>query len=324
MVISGYKGGSSIVGKVSNNFGIPLNRDIDGDGDNDSAVILDNIVGWNYNLGSGITVDSNGNAYIVADSWNGKFWDVHVIKLDSNGNLDRSFGNGGKIILNNISGGNGDDVGNGIAIDNDGNIFITGNSYNGSNDDVFVVKLDSNGKLVNNFGRDGKVILSNIAGGDGHDSGYGITIDNSGNIYVTGSSYNIVGNFDAFVVKLDSNGNLDSNFGKGGKVIFDNIAREYDNSGEGIAIDSSGNVFIILESLNLNGDIIYSYVIKLDSNGNWNKGFGNGGKIILNNISGGNGDDVGNGIAIDNDGNIFITGNSYNGSNDDVFVIKIE
>jgi len=68
----------------------------------------------------------------------------------------------------------------GIAVDGSGNVYITGYSYNGTNDDYRTIKYDTNGNIIWNK-------TYNSGYGDGS---YGIAVDASGNVYVTSYSYN--------------------------------------------------------------------------------------------------------------------------------------
>ena len=139
----GSGGGGNITGKVSNTFGNPLNRDIDNDGDNDAAAIFNNIAGGNnWDIGNSIYVDSNGKVYVTGDSWNGSNWDMYVIRLNSDGSMDNTFGTNGKVVVNNIAGGNDDGYGYSVYVDSNGKVYVTGYSDNGSNWDMYVIEIE--------------------------------------------------------------------------------------------------------------------------------------------------------------------------------------
>ena len=102
------------------------------------------------------------------------------------------------------------DTGHGIAVDSYGYIYVTGYGYyrDGYLSDVFLLK----------YAPDGNLIWSKIWGGADYDMGYGVAIDSSGYIYVTGNG---------FLLKYDPDGNL----------IW---SRTLSGIGGGVAIDSSG------------------------------------------------------------------------------------
>jgi LPXTG-site transpeptidase (sortase) family protein len=271
---------------------------------------------WNTFLGSnapdwgkGIVVTSSGNIYVTGNSsavWGGPIVraytavdDAFVARLDSSGNL----------IWNSFFGGNGYDHGDGIAMDTGGNLYVIGNSINSlvsaswgnpirgyTAGDAFVAKVDSSGNLLWNT----------FLGGNGNDYGYGIAIDQSGNVYATGISDAMWGNpvqgysanIEAFVGRLDSNGNLLWNTFLGGS----GLDYSYEIDADGI-----GNVYITGYSTASWGNPIRAYtafedsfVTKLDSQGN----------TIFNIFLGGSGSDYGYGIAIDGNGSVYTTGSS--------------
>jgi len=231
------------------------------------------------------------------------------------------------------AGGISSDRGEAITIDASGNTYVTGrfkgaatfgpHYLTGSGeDDIFVAKLNTNGNWQ----------WATKAGGSGDDRGLSITIDAAGNTYVTGEfevtatfgshSLTSSGANDIFVAKLNTNGNWQWAT-KAGGIIYD--------QGNGIAIDSSGNTYVTggfevsatFGSYTLGG--FGGFVAKLDAAGNW--------QWVKQ--AGGNIDDKGFGITVDNSNNIYLTGIFSNsasfGSNNltsigwsDIFVAKID
>lgn len=211
---------------------------------------------------------------------------------------------------NTFLGGIGDDSAGDIAVDSSGNSYITGTSssswgtplrafsVNGNNRDAFIVKLNAIGVLQ----------WLTFLGGTGDDSGNGIFVDGSGNIFVTGGSgwswssplNPHQGNYDAFVAKLDANGTLQWNTFLGGLG---------NDGGASICPDKNGNIFIAGGSTASWGSPMNSYsgsedafVAKLNS----------AGSLQWNAFLGGGGIDHGDGIAIDSfDGSVCTIGQSY-------------
>ena len=127
----------------------------------------------------------------------------------------------GNLIWNTFFGSGSDDEGNNIAVDGNGNVFVTGGSsgtwgsplhaFAGGIGDAFVAKLDSSGALIWNT----------FLGGSDADGGIGLAVDGVGNTYVSGISRATWGNpvrayatatsdnnYDAFAAKLSSSGAL--------------------------------------------------------------------------------------------------------------------
>ena len=208
------------------------------------------------------------------------------------------------------AGGTQDDEGYSIDIDSSGNSYVTG-YFEGTASfgtttltctediDIFIAKLDSNGNWL----------WAKQAGGSYWDMGYSIAIDSSGNSYVTGNfgetasfgttTLTSIGTADIFVAKLDSNGNWLWAKQAGGTS---SVAYGYS-----IATDSSGNSYVtgyFGETASFGSITLTSigswdiFVAKLDSNGNWLGAIKAGGTIW----------DWGQSIAIDSEGNSYVTG----------------
>ena len=127
-------------------------------------------------------------------------YDAFAAKLDTNGSLT----------WNTFLGGAGGEEGNGIFVDGNGNVYVTGNSNATwgnpvrayiDNVDAFVAKLDNTGALTWNT----------FLGGEGGNWGTGIVVDGAG-VYVCGISGDwgvapvraYSANGDGFAAKLDS------------------------------------------------------------------------------------------------------------------------
>jgi hypothetical protein len=178
-----------------------------------------------------------------------------------------------------------------IAVDSSENVYVTGRYRINQNIDnkyyYHTIKYDSDGNEV-----------WNVTDGIGHanDAAYDIVVDDSGNVYVTGSS------FGAFhTIKYNSSGNQIWNVSYTGGT-FDHAY--------GIAVDSAGNIYVtgVVDS--------NYYTIKYDSDGNeiWNATHNSGSS------------DTANGIVVDNEGNVYVTGSSPIAppGNNDYYTIKYD
>lgn len=284
------------------------------------SIRLDNI-GNLYCVGQfQYTVDFDSSAAIYNLTANGNT-DIFILKLDYSGNFNwvKKIGNSSNW-----------EQSYSLHIDENNNLFITGvffgtvdfnpgtgvfNLVSVGGRDVFVLKLDSSGNFL----------LAKSFGSISDDFGYSIKVDSTGNIFTVGYFQNTVdfdpnsgvynlssnGSYDIFIHKMDSNGNLVwvRTFG----------SNDYDSAAN-LFLDNSGNSFItgsfngtvdfdpsigtaVLTSFG-NNDI---YVLKLDSSGNfvWAKSYGN------------TDNDGGTSVYVDNNENVYITGNFSNNVNFD-------
>jgi hypothetical protein len=328
-----------VTGWSESTWGSPVNPFIGGDdGEGDIFVAMLNSSGvlqWNTFLGGsdddvgvGIAVDKSGNIYVAGYSestWGspinpflGLHRNVFVAKLNPSGILQ----------WNSFLCGDVDEPAVGIVTDGIGNIFIIGDSFStwgsplntfAGDEDVFVAKMSSNGVIKWNT----------FLGGSNDDYGYGIVLDFSGNIYVTGSSESTWGSplntfagfEDAFVAKLNPSGVRQWNTFLGGNN---------EDSGIGIAVDGSGNIFVTGRSGSTWGNPLNPF------SGGYKDGFVAGlnsiGTLQWNMFLGGSNEDFSCGIAVDVIGNIYVTGlsggswgspvNSFKGTTD-AFVARL-
>ncbi|MDX2480019.1 MAG: SBBP repeat-containing protein [Desulfuromusa sp.] len=269
--------------------------------DDDGIVTYDSTAGSDQ--GRAIALDGFGNIIVAGTTENNTI--MNIWKYSGTGALDGTFGTGGLVTDDSAAGGAGFDVGNGMAVDGSGNIFVTGYSLNAAgNVDMVIWKYDSSGVLDGTFGVGGVVIDHNAAGGDGQDSGNAIAIDGMGDIYITGKSFGNPTGDDMAIWKYNSSGTLDGTFGIGGIVTYHRVGGD---SGNAIALDGAGNIYVSGHSGNASNDLDMA-IWKYDSNGVSDATFGTAG-VVFDDTSTGN-YEVGNSLRLDGSGNIFVTGYS--------------
>ena len=280
-------------------------------------------------LGQGISCDAGGNVFVTGytysttgiatsgahqETYTGSAYsDAFIVKFNSNG--VRQWGT--------YYGGSSYDIGQGISCDGNGNVFVSGSTKSSTgiatsgahqetlaieyNSDAFVVKFNSNG--VRQWG-------TYYGGSGNYEGGYAISCDAGGNVFVTGSTESTTGmatsgahqetyaggDYDAFVVKFNSNGVRQWGTYYGGSGNYE--------GGYAISCDAGGNVFVTGSTESTTGIAtsgahqetsaggVDAFVVKFNSNGvrQWGTYYG------------GSGNDGGEEISCDGNGNVFVTG----------------
>ncbi len=190
--------------------------------------------------------------------------------------------------------GNGMDAVTGMVVDNSGNVYVTGYAYGGAatDNDYVTIKYNSGGVKQWTAKYNGP--------GSGSDVPNSIFVDNSGNVYVTGSSDALTGTFvdmDAATVKYNTAGVQQWAARYSGTI-------QRADAGNAVKVDASGNVYITgYTSVKPLGTKKFYLTIKYNSAGiqQWLQTF--------TGLARTNGkDDVAVGIALDGSGNVYVTG----------------
>lgn len=183
-----------------------------------------------------------------------------------------------------------------IARDPSGNVLVAGASLSGNGGDGFVAKLTSNGEEV--WAKPINVFFM--------DECFAVTSDADGNVIVAGRVVKD-GSFDVLVRKFDSAGSVQWT-----KYVSTNGHEE----ARGVAADASGNVFVSGTTATPVGNSSRTdlLVARFSPTGEleWQKTL---------DVSGG--DDEGRGVAVDDGGNLFVTGFGRFDDNKDPFVVKL-
>jgi hypothetical protein len=323
-------------GSAPHRYGFAL-----GSYDRDKPLVLDPAVlvycgyigGNDTDTGHGIAVDSLGNAYITGqtNSTQATFPVTVGPDLTRNNGLEAFVAKvnaaGTALVYCGYIGGIGTETGYGIAVDGSGNAYVTG--YTASDEATFPVTVGPD--LTFNGGNDAFVAKVNAAGtalvycgyigGSGGDTGYAIAVDSSGSAYVTGQTFSTEATFpvtvgrdltyngqgDAFVAKVNAGGTA--------LVYCGYIGGGFADIAYGIAVDSSFNAYVTGQTispqatfpvtvgpdLTFNGGTFDAFVAKVNAAGT---------ALVYCGYIGGNGNEQGNGIAVDTLGNAYVTGNT--------------
>lgn len=283
---------------------------------------------------AGVAVDSGGNALVVGTTWSMDFPKRNARYPSNRGSQDvfvTKFDPSGHVVYSTYLGGSEWDAGADIAVDAQGNAYVTGTTYSSNfpkQNARYPKRWGAYDAFVTKFNPTGQILYSTYLGGHGGDNGIGIATDRDGNAYITGLTNSsdfltvnarypkLRGWVDAFVTKFNASG----------QPIYSTYLGGSDNSqigpgnfemGNDIAVDRDGNAYIagvtdssdfphvnaLYPSLNGLSD---GFVTVLSSSGK---------DILFSTYLGGSspfwGDDPSEGIAVDAIGNIYVAGNTW-------------
>ena len=302
--------------------------------------------GNGFDGAAGIAVDPDGNAYVTGFTTStdfpttlgvfdtafhgpaGSLSDAFVTKVNSTGSA---------LVYSTYLGGSNFDVGNRIAVDADGNAYVTGSTSSpdfpttigafqtatGGSGDAYVTKLNPTGS---------DLVYSTYLGGSGFEGGSDIAVDALGNAFVTGNTGSLnfpttLGAFqptfagggsppnpsntppsDAYVTKLNPTGS--------GLVYSTYLGGSGNDFGLAITADADGNAYVtgrtdsllfpttpaaFQPAFALTGGLsgYNAFVTKFDATGS---------SLVYSTYLGGSADDHGQAVAIDGLGNAYVTG----------------
>lgn len=236
------------------------------------------------------------------------------------------------LVYSTFLGGSGEDDGQAIAVDGAGNAYVTGRAtstdfpraaaargtHAGGTFDVFVTKFNPTGSAI---------VYSTYLGGDDDEISRDIAVDAAGNAYICGttSSQNFPttqgfrtayagGVSDGFVTKLDSTGAaLVYSTYLGGSTGGDNNGADGAN---GIAVDSAGHAYVVGDTDSIDFPVVNGFQSSRSGDPNiLNDAFvtkfdAAGSGLIYSTYLGGAGGDTAIDIAVDSDGNAYVTGDT--------------
>lgn len=307
--------------------------------------------GGEQDASNGVTVDSNGNIYMVGytESDNFPTFDAH----------QNTYGGESDVFIAKFSstdympvyitylGGSKHDQGIDITVDINGNVTILGTTdspdfptlnplqpNHAGERDLFIARLNSSGDLL----------FSTYFGGSDTDIGYGLTTDENGNVYIAGRTYSSdfptsIGSwqssksdgFDAFVLKINTNGTLNYSTFLGGSGFESAYDIAVNSNNEAFVIGDTGSTdfpgigTVVQNTISGGSDV---FLVKLDS-----LGF-----VVFSSYLGGTGGDFGRSITLQDTNLAYLTGftasadfptvaplqENHGGGSYDMFISKID
>ena len=298
--------------------------------------------GSDEDYGAAIAIDSGAHAYVAGYTYSTDFPVQNALQPNNAGGVDAFVAelssDGASLIYSTYWGGTQDDVGTGIAVDSNGNAYLSGYTdstkfpvtsdafqtcYGNGAHNGFVVKFDSGGAQVG---------YSTYLGSSGDDYVYAAAVDLAGDAYVTGATNstnfptlnafqpNYAGGqcavapntfpcYDAFAAKLNPAGSA---------LLFSTyLGGTGSDYGYALALDSSSNVYVTGYTTSANfpttpgafqrafGGAYDVFVTKLNNSGS---------TLAYSTYLGGSGTQVAYGIAVDSNGSAYTTGYNYGGN----------
>ena len=281
-------------------------EDLDPTFDGDGIVTTDICEAGEYVRASSLQDD--GKIVVAGHLLNPYYSDTLVVRYNTDGSLDNSFGTDG-VAITEVSEYN--DGANDIALKTDGKIVVVGDADMGSTHDFVIIQYNNDGSLDTTFDDDGIVTTSY---GSGSNYGYGVAIQDDGKIVLGGKS-SLEGNTVFTVARYNSDGSLDSSFDTDG-IVTTYVGSTPLNFGD-LALQNDGKIVAVGGAYN--GSHLDVKIVRYNSDGSLDTTFGSNG-ILTSAI--GTFDSGANAVAIQANGKIVITGISNNGSHPVITVIR--
>lgn len=285
-------GSSQDIAVVRYNSNGSLDTTFDGDG-----MVITSI--GTTDTGYGVAIQTDGKIVVAGTAYNSGY-DFAVVRYNTDGSLDTTFDTDGKVTT---QVGLGDNQAKAVVIQSDGKIVLAGWSINGPGQ-FAAVRYNSDGTLDSTFGAAGKVTVSVLS----NDFANAVALQSDGKIIIAGDVYNGA-NYDAGVIRLNTNGTLDTTFSSDGKVFIGILSGN--DSIASIAIQSDNK--IVLAGYANNGSDNDLALIRFNSNGSFDLTFDTDGRVTIPILSGN--DNAGK-VAVRTDGKLLVAGNTAANSTD--------
>jgi uncharacterized delta-60 repeat protein len=248
-----------------------------------------------------VALGSYRNPIVSAD-------DFLLVRYDSNGTLDTTFGSGGMVITDF---GTNIEIGYSLALQVDGKIVVAGVSYvNGFSSFMSIGRYLPNGTLDSSFGGDGRVpvAVGQVA------IARSVAIQANGRIVLGGLRHS--GDFDFAAVRLLADGTLDNTFSNDG-IDVQQFTSEFDGCHD-VLVQADQKILLVGRA-DAGASNDNFALLRYASDGTLDNSFGSGGKLVT---AFGPHSDGAYAVAVQPDARIVAVGWANDGTNDDIALAR--
>ena len=249
--------------------------------------------------GAAIAVQGDGKLVLAGSSCGTAGCDLLVVRYLPDGSLDASFGEGGRVLIDNGL----NDFGRGVAVQPDGKIVVAGLAATADRaDDVLLVRLLPDGRRDDAFGRAGVVLADHPAGGT-REHAADLELYPDGTIVIAGGHTPHAGATQFAVARFHAGGAVDDRFGERG---WATTAFPGPATAVGLELDPEGRIVVLGNEFPTAGAFPVKWALaRYTPNGALDPTFGSGGK--LSSVPFG----VAGDVAVQPDGKIVAFGGGY-------------
>ncbi len=271
--------------------------------------LLSTALGSSQDVAHVVAIQPDQKIVVAGYSSNGTYHKIGVVRYNTDGSLDGTFGSGG-IVVTTV--GSLDDDAYGLLIQPDGKILVAGYTNNGSTNQGVIIRYTATGTLDNTWGTGGIALAPNTGG---YDTFFSLAIESSGKILAAGYHSVTTTNRDFAILRYTTTGVLDNTFGTNGVRLTDFSG----NNDEvyGLLIQPDG--MLVAAGYSNNGTANTFALARYSSTGTIDAAFGNSGKVTT---ALGNPDAYGISVALQTDGKIVVAGRANGATNIDFAVAR--
>jgi len=230
-----------------------------------------------------------------------------VVRYTPDGSLDASFGTEGKVITRIGTDPEIEDEAHALALQTDGKIVVVGRTWHSYNNDIAVVRYNTDGSLDASFGKGGKVITDLSAD---YDDAFALAVQTDGKLVVGGLATDGIA-----LVRYNPDGSLDFSFNSRVMITRSKVAKIVVHA---LAVQSDGKIVVVGRSSYNRGRNSEFALVRYNPDGSLDMSF-SAGRMVTTQVGT---VDIVTDVVIQPDGKLVVVGTSFNGRSIDFAMVR--